>query len=188
MIMKTLQMLLIACTFTVFAHAQTAKTPLRGYGAGAAEITWVNGKPALALGAYGGMLLNHKWLIGISGTNIMFNQQVNGKDADFQFNYYGLYSEYRFKPSRPLSLSVGLSGAMGWQENDLVSGKDSKKRDGDYTYVFQPRVGLNVKVTSFMQVQAYGAYRFTGNTNSEYYTKSNYNGASGGVGLVFGAF
>lgn len=186
--MKTLQMLLIACAFTTIVHAQTTKTPLGGYGAGTAEITWLNGKPSLALGAYGGILINHKWLIGVSGNNIFFDHTVNGKEEDFQLNYYGLYSEYRINPERRLSMSVGLTGAMGWQENSIASGKDNMKRDGDYTYVIQPKVGLNLKIVSFMQVQAYGAYRFTGNTNSQYYTKSNYNGVTGGIGLVFGAF
>jgi hypothetical protein len=62
------------------------------------------------------------------------------------------------------------------------------KKEGDFTNVIQPKIGLNIKVTKFMQVQAYGSYRFTGNTNSSSYSGKNFNGASAGVGLVFGAF
>lgn len=184
---KTILMLLIAGTTTV-TNAQTKKTTLDGYGAGTAEITWINGKPSLALGAYGGVLINHKLLIGAVGQNIFFDQQVNGTKQDFQFNYYGIYSEYRLQPQKNIHASFGLTGAMGWQENDVISPVKTNKRDGDITYVIQPKLGINFKVTRFMQVQAYGSYRFTGNTNSVYYSYSNHNGASAGAALVFGSF
>lgn len=180
-------MLLITAT-TIGANAQTKNQTVNGYGAGTAEITWVNGKPALSLGAYGGALINHKFLIGAVGNNIFFDQTIDGEKQDFQFNYYGLYSEYRLQPQKNVHLSMGLTGAMGWQENEITSSLKTSKRDGDLTYVIQPKLGINIKVTRFMQVQAYGSYRFTGNTNSIYYTPKNHNGASAGASLVFGSF
>jgi predicted secreted Zn-dependent protease len=64
----------------------------------------------------------------------------------------------------------------------------STRKDGDYTYVVQPKIAVNTRITKFMQVQAYGSYRITGNTNSQYYQEKNYNGPSAGVSLVFGGF
>lgn len=184
---KTIVVLLItAVSFGV--SAQTNKTKLGAYGAGISEITWVNGKPALNLGAYGGVLLNHKLLLGVAGNNVFFKQTVNNRKENFQFNYYGLYSEYRFMPERIVGVSVALTGAMGWQENDIRSAQKANRKDGDFTFVLQPKLGLNVKVTKFMQAQAYSSYRITGNTNSIYYPKKNYNGVSAGVSLVFGSF
>lgn len=186
--MKKTILMLVITVITIGATAQANKNKISGYGAGIAELTWVNGKAALNLGAYGGVLIDHKLLIGAAGNNIFFKQTVNNKKESFQFNYYGLYSEYRFLPKRKVGVSVGLTGAMGWQENDITSLQKTGRKDGDYTFVIQPKVGMNIKVTKFMQTQVYSSYRFTGNTNSFYYSSQNYNGASAGVSLVFGSF
>jgi hypothetical protein len=178
--------LVIAAAFT--STAQTKKSNIGGYGAGTADITFINGKAALSVGAYGGVLINHKLLIGAGGNNIMFKQNVNGKSEKFQFNYYGLYTEYRILSLENTDVTVGVLGGMGWLENQLGANKGSMKRDGDITHVIQPKLGINLSVTKFMQVQAYGGYRFTGNTNSANYTAKNMNGFNGGIGLVFGSF
>lgn len=186
--MKKSIVLLLVTAITISATAQTGKTKIGGHGAGMAEITWVNGKPALNIGGFGGVLVNHKLLIGAAGNNIFFRQTVNGKKENFQFNYYGLYAEYRLMPQKTIHLSVGLTGALGWQENDVVNAQKTRKKDGSNTFVVQPKLALNAKITSFMQVQAYGSYRITGNTNSTYYTANNHNGAAAGIALVFGSF
>jgi hypothetical protein len=173
-------------------HAQTKQTPatsVSGYGGGVAELTFIDGKPALNIGGYGGFLLNRRLLIGVSGNNIMFKHTVNGAKENMSFNYYGLYTEYRFPTQSILQVSAGVTGAMGWLENKLVSSDKNKfRRDGDMTFVIQPKLGLNVRVTKFMQIQGYASYRFTGNTNSTHYTQNNFNGVSGGAGLLFGGF
>jgi hypothetical protein len=173
-----------------FAQAQaTKKTAVNGYGCGLVELTYINGKPALNIGGYGGVLLNHRFLIGASGANVLFRHKVNGSNQSMSFNYYGLYTEYRMPSTQWYQFSVGLTSAMGWQENKLVStNKANTRRDGNITYVFQPRIGVNAKLTTFMQLQGYASYRFTGNTKSTYYNRSNYNGASIGMALVFGGF
>jgi hypothetical protein len=186
--MKKAILMLVITAAAIGTTAQTSKTKLGAHGAAISEITLVNGKAALNLGAYGGVLINHKLLIGVAGNNIFFKQTVNNKKESFQFNYYGLYSEYRFMPERKIGVAVGLTGAMGWQENDIRSFQKTSRKDGRFTFVIQPKLGLNVKVTKFMQVQAYSSYRFTGNTFSSYCSAKNYNGISGGAGLVFGSF
>lgn len=186
--MKKVMFTLIVSAIAMSGIAQNNKAVIGGYGAGFAELAWVGGKAGLNLGGYGGVLINHKLLLGVAGNNIFFKQSLAGKKQDFQFNYYGLYTEYKIAPEKNVHLTAALTGAMGWLENDLAGSKKSGKRDGDFTYVIQPKMAVNVKVTSFMQVQAYGTYRFTGNTNSEFYTRKNLNGFSSGVALVFGGF
>lgn len=180
--------MLLLSAFTMAAAAQQKEKSIVPYGAGIAELTWVNGRAALNLGGYGGILINQKLMLGITGNNIFFKHTVNNRKESFQFNYYGIMSEYRFKPEKRVGLSVGLTGAFGWQENNVMSAKKTGRKDGDFTFVIQPKVGLNVKLVKFLQVQAYSSYRFTGNTHSQYYSSSNHNGVSGGVSLVFGSF
>ncbi len=183
---KTILFLLITA-FTVNASAQGKKS-ITGVGTGIAEITWVNGKPALNLGGYGGVLINHQLLIGAAGNNIFFKHTVNNQKTSFQFNYYGLYTEYRLMPGKAVGASVALTGGLGWMENNYRDLVKTGRKDGNFTYVIQPKVGVNVKITSFMQVQGYTSYRFTGHTQSTYYQPRNYNGFSAGVGLSFGSF
>lgn len=186
--MKKVILTIIFSASTMVSMAQSTKIAVGGYGAGTAELTYVNEKTALNLGAYGGVLLNHKWLIGLSGNNISFKHNEAGADRKMQLNYYGLYTEYRFMPERKVNLSLGVTGALGWLERENFDSEGGMDKDGDYTSVIQPKVGLNIKVFQFMQVQAYGSYRFTGNTNSTFQTGKNLNGAGAGIGLVFGSF
>ena len=188
--MKRTILLLFVTAMTVGANAQQtgSKGNIRGYGAGFTELTWVNGKTGMNIGAYGGVLINHKLLIGVSGSNVFFKQTVNGKKENMQLNYYGLYSEYRIQPEQPVHISIGLTGAMGWHENGLINAEKSNSRDGDFVAVIQPKLAVNIRIAKFMQVQAFVSYRFTGNTNSTYYTHKNHNGVSAGASLVFGGF
>lgn len=188
--MKKTILLLLVAAMTMGANAQQTKSKrhISGYGAGFTELAWVNGKTAMNIGAYGGVLINHKLLIGLSGNNLFFNQKVNGKKEKMQLNYYGLYTEYRIQPAQPVHLSIGLTGALGWHENGLINTEKSTSKDGDFVPVIQPKLAVNIKIVKFMQVQVFGSYRFTGNTNSTYYTQKNHNGVSAGASLVFGGF
>jgi hypothetical protein len=188
--MKKTILLLLVAAMTMGANAQqtNSKSKITGYGAAFTELTWVNGNTAMNIGAYGGVLINHKLLIGASGNNVFFKQTVNGKKENMQLNYYGLYTEYRIQPQQPVHFSIGLTGALGWHENELINTQKRNRKDGDFVPVIQPRLAVNVKLTKFMQVQAFGSYRFTGNTNSTYYTEKNHNGVSAGASLVFGGF
>jgi hypothetical protein len=186
--MKRTILMFMLSGISIITMAQNKQTTVTGYGMGTAGISNISGKTSLSIGGYGGVLLNHKWFIGAGGQNIGYNKTINGSKQHFSFNYYGIVTEYRIQPQRPVHLSLGLMGGMGWQENKLVSAKNTMRKDGDATYVIQPRVGLNIKVASFMQIQGYADYRITGKTNSTYNNRNNYNGLSGGIGLAFGKF
>lgn len=169
-------------SFAQFIKSQGA------YGTGAAELTWIDDKPALAINVHGGYLVNHRWLIGANATNILFTREINNKRERFQFNYYGLYTEYRFRPMDRVHLSAGVSGNLGWLENKVGKDQHDLDRDGDFTYVIQPRLTANIRIASFVQAQLFGSYRFTGNTNSTFHSKSNFNGVGVGAGVAFGLF
>lgn len=172
----------------VHSFAQPGKKSIGGYGAVHSGISWMNNKPVVAIGAYGGVLINHKLLLGGTGNTVFFNHQVNGKSEKFQFNYYGLYTEYRLKPWHSFQLAAGMTGALGWQENQVFTATKTRKRDGDFTFVFEPKLAVYRKVNKFMQVHLQGSYRFTGSTHSVHFPRSHYNGPALGAGLVFGLF
>jgi hypothetical protein len=190
--MKKFMVLLLVVFTGNISNAQSSKSNIAkttGYGGGVAELTFVNGSPALNIGGYGGVLINRRVLVGLSGNNILFKNTVNGVKHNMSFNYYGIYSEYRFPTKSILQVSSGITAALGWQENKLVNpSRENTRRDGNMTFVIQPKLGLNIRIAKFMQVQGYASYRFTGNTHSVYYNGANYNGASFGAALLFGGF
>lgn len=183
-------MILVLATLTVVAgHAQKNNFKVTGaYGGGTAELNFVNGKPALAIGGYGGILLGKKMMIGVGGNNLFFTSKSNGKSIDQQFNYYGLYSEYYVVKSDNINLFIATLSGIGWLENEEDSPKNRMRKDGKFTWVAQPRLGTQVKITSFMRATAYAGYRITGNTESTNYSEKNLNGISLGAGLIFGKF
>lgn len=184
---QTILLLAILATGSITMAQQKTKH-ISGYGAATAEITWLDGKPVLGIGGYGGVLINNKLLLGGAGNNLLFKETINGKKEKFQFNYYGLFAEYKLQPQANVHLSAAITTGLGWLENNIKSNEKSRKKDGDYTYVIQPKLAMNVKINKFMQAQTYAAYRITGNTKSFYYDSKNFNGISAGIGLLFGAF
>lgn len=185
---KIVFMLCAAAALMTSVSAQNKKTHVTGYGGGIAEVTTINGKAGFTTGGLGGVLLNHKWLIGVSGHNTFFRQNVNGSRESFQFMSYGLYNEFRINPSKGVHAAIGLSTGLGSIQKNTVNGKREYSRDGKWVYTIQPKLALTVPVTRFMQVQAQASYRFTGNTESTYYSSNNVNGVSGGITLLFGGF
>lgn len=186
----TAALLMAAMTST---NAQTTQKSVGGYGTPFAEITTVNGKVALNVGGQGGVLLNHRWLIGASGNNIFFEQKGQQGYQDFQFAYYGLYNEYRFKPAAKVFASVGLTtgaGLVTYKTSETQSGTREKiwRKDGHWTHVIQPTLALNIPLLPFMQARIHAGYRFTGNHEGTMYKAENLNGFSGGAGLSFGKF
>lgn len=176
------------------ALAQQTKNAVGGYGTALAEITTINGKVALNVGGHGGVLINHKWLLGASGNNIFFEQKETAGYRDFQFAYYGLFTEYRIKPSANVHLALGLTAGGGMLQHKIYDGsangnkEDNWVKDGHWTHVIHPTLAMNIKLLSFMQARVHAGYRFTGNTEGAYYKASNLNGWAAGAGLAFGKF
>lgn len=185
---KIVFMLCTVAALMSSVNGQNKKTHVTGYGGGIAEVTTINGKAAFTTGGLGGVLLNHKWLIGVSGYNTFFRQTVNGTGESFQFMSYGLYNEFRINPSNKVHAAIGLSSGLGCIQKNTVNGKKEYSRDGNWVYTVQPKLALTIAVTKFMQIQAQTSYRFTGNTKSTYYKSDNLNGVSGGITLLFGGF
>lgn len=160
-----------------------------GFGGGSAEMTTINGDLALSIGGYGGVLLDNKWLIGISGSNSFFKYEKTDGEKKLQFNHYGLYAEYRFHPESSVGLVTGLMVGGGFLDSEDRPGKIGENgRDGDFMYVIQPNLTLSVGLTSFLKVELKAGYRFTDNPGSELYDKKNLNGLITGISIIAGSF
>jgi hypothetical protein len=185
--MKRTIFLLILAAASFSVQAQKTKK-ISGYGAATADINNMASRTNLNVGAYGGVLLNHKWLIGAAGSNTFLRKTINGNSQSFQYHNYGLYTEYHLNPEKPVHLVAGLMAGAGYLQAKQAVAGDKYSRVGDWHYLITPNVGLSVNVTKFMRVHTRVSYHFAGDTKYSDLTSRDLRSLSGGVALVFGSF
>lgn len=183
---KTIFLLILAIAGLTVQAQKTKK--VSGYGAAVADINNMAGRANLNVGAYGGVLLNHKWLIGAAGNNTFLRKTINGNSQSFQYNNYGLYTEYHFSPEKPVHLVAGLMAGAGYLQAKQAAAGEKYSRVGDWHYLVTPNLGVSVNVTKFMRVHTRVSYNFAGDTKFNDLTSSDLRSLSGGVALVFGSF
>lgn len=160
-------MMLIAFTTTRAQDIQTlagrtSKTKsLAAYGHGFGTISTVNGEFAVFTGAYGGVFLNKKWLLGAGAKSLANNIRLQTPDRPvLGFWYTGAVVEYVHNTDKLFHWSAGaLVGGGGVSERE----KYDKGRDRVYAssavVVTEPFVQLEMNVTHYLRVVAGGSYR-----------------------------
>jgi hypothetical protein len=186
--MKKQILIFIIAAISLAANAQKSKTAVSGYGAATAEINNMNGNANLAVGGYGGVLLNHRWLMGAAGSNTFLKKISNGSMAFFQYNTYGLYTEYHINPQSPVHLVTGVMAGAGYLQQEQATTEAKFKRVGEWHYVISPNLGLSVDITRFMRVHTRASYNFNGDPKTNALSKNDLRSVASSVSLVFGSF
>ncbi len=123
---KTVAILLLLCSFPLFAQEQTllGSGPIDngGYGALVTKFTSVNGRFGLLLGARGGWIINHSFSIGAAGYGLVNNVRANstGPNGEPYLNlgYGGLDLEYVYRSDDLVHVSIHTligAGAAGYR-------------------------------------------------------------------------
>jgi hypothetical protein len=166
--------------FELKTISQKGHKSIGGYGTVTNEVTEIANKSYYSLGAYGGVLLNHKVLLGGLG-KVVFTGRTNTQYNQSTFVYFGPYTEYLINPESVFHFSIGVMGGMGIYNS--VYGEKS-----DLIFVTEPKVGVQVNVTNFMRVVGNIGYRYAANNKYESFKKDDFSSLTGGVGLSFGKF
>ena len=187
--MKKQILVILVAIISLSASAQR-KTPVSGYGAVTAEINNIDARANLSVGAYGGVLLNHRLLIGAAGSNTFLKKTINGSKTSFQYHTYGLYTEYHINPKSPVHLVAGIMAGAGYldQKQTATSTEDKYSRVGEWHAVIVPNLGLSIDVTSFMRIHTRASYNYSADPQTSTLTKENLRSVAGSVSLVFGKF
>jgi len=187
--MKKQILVILLAVISLSANAQR-KTAVSAYGAATAEINNIDGRGNLNVGGYGGVLLNHRWLIGAAGSNTFLKKTIDGTKTSFQYNTYGLYTEYHINPKSPVHLVTGLMAGAGYlqQKKGATTNEDQFVRVGEWHAVIVPNLGLSIDVTSFMRIHTRASYNYSVNPQTSTLTKENLRSVAGSVSLVFGKF
>jgi hypothetical protein len=152
-ISRALALLLILAAFStgnVFAQEESKPEVLvdgveHGYFVAAdVKFSEVDDRFANFFGAYGGWLINHRFLLGAGGYG------MTNRVHEMQMGYGGLVLEYFFNPSRLVNFSV----------KGLIGGGASSWSWWDPFFVAEPEVKMSLNITERFRLGFGGGYRF----------------------------
>ncbi|WP_341837036.1 hypothetical protein WJU16_04005 [Chitinophaga pollutisoli] len=131
------------------------------YGHALGTISAVNGDFAVFTGAYGGVFLNKKWLLGAGAKSLANNVRLETPDRPhIGFWYTGAVAEYVHNTDKLFHWSAGALVGGG-----SVSERDKTYHTRDLVYassavvVAEPFVQVEMNVTHYLRVVAGGSYR-----------------------------
>ena len=170
------------------------------YLAPAAKFTPIDGKFGVLTGAYGGVLINKKLMLGAGGWSLVNNidmPRLNTNDIKQYINlwYTGFVAEYIFNPDKVVHFSAGgLIGGGGVSRRDRFrfASDDDPERDYNYDasgfFVAEPFVNIEINLISNLRLNIGGSYRYVAGTNTLGITDSQLNNYAVHVGFKAGIF
>ncbi|HEY0705865.1 MAG TPA: hypothetical protein VGG33_03665 [Polyangia bacterium] len=165
-----------------------------GFGGPMVGYTRVNGEDAVAVGARGGWLINHRLVIGGGGWGIANDLAVpKGAATDprqqrLTFGYGGFWTEYIFTPMRLVHGSIGAligGGGLTYQQDDT---DDKAGSASDAVFVVEPNVTVELNVIKAMRLALFTSYRIVRDVDLAGLDSGAVSGFSGGMMLKFGVF
>jgi len=189
---------------TLFTNKKSGnkKVSVGGYGAVVGKLTPMNDKLGVLTGIEGGVLLNHKIMLGAAGYGLANNIAAphptipNERKEYLQFWYTGLMGEYIFNSGKLVHWSAGAllgGGGVGRREGKWHDRWDDDNEgdgwyDGSGFFVAEPFVGVEVNLTSFLRVSAGGSYRFVQGSNTPGISDSDLSGPAFKFAIKAGKF
>lgn len=187
-----------ATTETLFS-SKKGKTTIGAYGVPAAKFTPIDGKFGLLTGAYGGVLLNGKIMLGAGAYSLVNNVEMpvvntGGYKEYVNLWYTGFVAEYIHNSDKLVHWTAGTllgGGGVGrrekwgrdydWEDHDNVS-------DASGFFVAEPFANIEVNITKFLRLDIGASYRYIAGSNTIGITDSKLSGPSVHVGLKAGKF
>jgi hypothetical protein len=177
------------------------KTKITAYGALSTQFSKFNGQNAVFAGAYGGVMLNHKLMIGVGGYGLMTNHKGVGLNAhtnkpnNWQMAYGGLMAEYTFYENKNVHFTANTLLGGGILKNGHGRGTvpengsdELKDIDASGFYVVQPSVNMEVIATNWFRIGAGVGYRYITGINQQGITNSDMSAPTANLSLKFGIF
>lgn len=172
-----------------------------GYGAVTNKFTYINGHFANMAGVYGGVYVNHSFLLGISASALTNDLKVpleHREDAfvnlSYMYGQFGMMTEYVVASNKAVHVAFNLFTGAGftfqyerenWQEHDDWEGGI---RDEDWFFVAEPGVQVEVNVFKWMRFSPGISYRAAFNSNGRGLGDSSLSDISYNATLKFGKF
>lgn len=159
------------------------------YGAPIIKFTKINDEFAVLCGGRGGLLINHRFLVGGGGYGLVNEIPVNNiwpnNDYLLEFGYGGLVLEYILAPRKLVHLSVYTligAGSVCFQDRWY------EPWDHDAFFVAEPGLDLMMNITRCFRIGVGGSYRYISGINLGGLSNEDISGPSAVLTFKFGRF
>ena len=156
---------------TVFRGGATS---VRGYGALTNKFTTIRGDYANLVGVYGGVYINHKFMIGVGGAAMTNRLDVPLqystdplRDLNYEYGQFGLVTEYVIGSNKAFHVAFNLFSGAGFTmqndrdewDDDEFDWNDDKTHDTNWFFVAEPGVQFEINVFKWMRFSPGISYR-----------------------------
>ena len=168
------------------------------YGAATNKLTNIRGDFANLSGIYGGLYVNHRFMIGLAGAattnNIRVPQQFStdpNQRRTYEYGQFGLMTEYVVGSNKPIHLVLqGFAGAgftLQYDRYDFHDGYNDTT-DKNWFTVAEPGVQVEMNLFKWMRFSPGVSYRFAFGSDGLGMKDKDISGVAFGATLKFGRF
>lgn len=158
----------------------------------------VDGKDTYKIGARGGVLINHRFTIGLAGNGFFSDREYDDIIPDHTVRiaggYGGLFMEATLFPFFPVHLSIPViigAGGVAYTSNNWSDGEyywGREKYDSDAYFLLEPGLEVELNLIKFMRLAVGGTYRFTSDIDMVNTSSGMLRGLNWHFCLKFGSF
>lgn len=170
-----------------------------GYGAITNKFTTINGQFANISGIYGGVYINHWFMIGVGAAATTNNHPVPvqfsadpSRDLSYEYGQFGLVTEYVIGSPRAIHVAFNLFTGAGFtfQYQRYGYHPDSQGRimDENWLFVAEPGVQLEMNLFRWMRFCPGVSYRSVVGSKAAGLSDSDLSNLSYNATLKFGRF
>jgi hypothetical protein len=181
---------------------------IRGYGALTNKFTTIRGDYANLVGAYGGVFINHKLMIGVGAAAMTNTLEVPLqfsadplRDLNYEYGQVGLVTEYVLGSNKAFHIAFNLFSGAGftlqndrdeWDHDDddfdWNDHDDDETRDTNWFFVAEPGVQFEINVFKWMRFSPGISYRAAFGSDGLGMKDSDISNISYNATLKFGRF
>ncbi|WP_420316860.1 hypothetical protein [Ekhidna sp.] len=175
---------------------------LNAFGAADLKVGDLKGERALLVGAYGGFIINRRYLFGVAGygivTNVEFDGMVQGQTEMKKLNLHGGYGGLliggTIAPKELIHISFPIVLGVGSLE---VVDKDffvNNPADSEFTientvfFVAEPGLEVEFNITKYFRLGAGMTYRYVSGSELDNIKDEDLTGTTAMISFRFGRF
>ena len=188
-------MLLVLSSNVIMAQQETLidkQIENGGYGAILFKVGPINGSTGFFVGAQGGWIINHRFVIGGMFNGLANKIEVEGmQNIKLQVDYGGAILEYIFASDNLVHFNVQSmfgGGGVYYEVIDYQNPHNNINFSPDSFFVWEPGANAIINVTKHFRIGIGATYRYVSGVEYEDLTNSDLRGITGQFFLKFGKF
>lgn len=175
---------------------------LNGFGGADLKISDFKGERGLLVGAYGGLVINRRYLFGLAGyglvTDIEFEGTLPGRDTTKTLNLYGGYGGVligaSIAPKELIHISIPIllgAGAFEVEDESFFNSNLSEPEfvvENSVFFVVEPGIEIEFNVSNHFRLGFGATYRYITGSDLLNVSDEEVTGATGMISFRFGRF